>query len=136
MESSQCSKKSCTWEHFEFQIWGLGILNLPVLIEIHDEMFKDCPKKGDGHSAFLMSALVVSSPAVSFLSSFHILSSVLLSSFAMKHSLNTELLKLGLVILGVVTGIQAGVPHFRRLLPGGSSLSSTAHASLPLLSGQ
>lgn len=54
----------------------------------------------------------------------------------MKDSLNTELLKLGLAILGVVTGIQAGVPHFRfrRLLGDGSSLSVSAHASLQLLS--
>lgn len=60
------------------------------------------------------------------------------ASFAVKDSLNTELLKLGLAILGVVTGIQAGVPHFRfrRLLRDGSSLSVTAHASLQLLSSQ
>lgn len=60
------------------------------------------------------------------------------ASFAVKDSLNTELLKLGLSILGVVTGIQAGVPHFhfRRLLRDGSSLSVTAHASLQLLSSQ
>lgn len=60
------------------------------------------------------------------------------ASFAVKDSLNTELLKLGLAILGVVTGIQAGVPHFRfrRLLGDGSSLSVSAHASLQLLSSQ
>jgi hypothetical protein len=50
------------------------MLSLPVLIEIHDEMFKNRPMKETGQSAFPMSALVVSSPAVSFLSSFHFLS--------------------------------------------------------------
>lgn len=42
------SNKPWTWEQCEFQIEGLGMFSPPVLIEIHDEMVKDHPKKEDG----------------------------------------------------------------------------------------
>lgn len=57
---------------------------------------KAVPRRKTGHSAFLMSALVLSSPSL-------IISLPLCSrgraSFAVKHSLNAELLKLGFTIL-------------------------------------
>lgn len=65
---------------------------------------KAVPRRKMGHSAFLVSALVLSSPTVP-LSTFSLpLCSRGRASFAVKHSLNAELLKLGLMILGMVTG--------------------------------
>lgn len=62
---------------------------------------KAVPRRG--HSAFLVSALVLSSPTVPL----SIISLPLCSRgwafFAVKHSLNAELFRLGLTILGMVT---------------------------------
>lgn len=97
---------------------------------------KAVPRRKTGHSAFLMSALVLSSPTVP-LSSFHFLSAVLaelpllwnilwMPNSSSLDSRSSEWKR----------GTQAAVPRFCRLLRNESLLSGTAQAFFPLLSGQ
>lgn len=81
-------------------------------MEIHDEMFEGCPKKEDGPFCLpdvcLGALFSNSSPLIISLP----LCSRGRASFAVKHSLNAELLKLGLRILGMEAGDSGGCASF------------------------
>lgn len=97
---------------------------------------KAVPRRKTGHSAFLMSALVLSSPTVP-LSSFHFLSAVLAELPLLWNILWTpNSSSLDSRSLEWKRDTQAAVPHFCRLLRNESLLSGTAQAFFPLLSGQ
>lgn len=97
---------------------------------------KAVPRRKTGHSAFLMSALVLSSPTVP-LSSFHFLSAVVAELPLLWNILWTpNSSSLDSRSSEWQRGTQAAVPRFCRLLRNESLLSGTAQAFFPLLSGQ